>query len=241
MNLQNDGKDLTDDELVAFAKSGLDTAYVELCARHKKMAFSVIHRITKNWEDSEDALQDSLLKVHMHLGGFDGRSKFSTWFTRIAINTALMSIRRKKAHPTESLDDLTTHDGLEYRSFACPSPSPESQVAAMQMSFQLKQAIDRLPPSLRDVTTIRQSEDVSVAEVAAIAGISLAAAKSRLLRGRAKLSATIQGSGRGGRAFLTSISTLTPERRYRLKLNAGPLKGHHRGKIGWQGSTDYGR
>jgi RNA polymerase sigma-70 factor (ECF subfamily) len=192
MRLQDDGKGLTDDELVALAKSGVGFAYEELCSRYKQMAFSVIHRITKNWEDSEDVLQDSLLKVHTHIGSFDGRSKFSTWFTRIAINTALMSIRRRTAHPTESLSDLASHDGHEYRGLTCPSPSPETQVAARQMSHRLKQAIDRLPTNLRIVTTIRQSEDISVAEVATIAGISLAAAKSRLLRGRTRLSATMQ-------------------------------------------------
>ena len=90
----------TEDEvLVAAAKVGDHSAFAELWNRHSKRAFSTMYRITKNRQDAEDGLQDAFLKAYVHLNNFDGRSTFATWLTRIAINSALMILRKKRAHP----------------------------------------------------------------------------------------------------------------------------------------------
>ena len=86
----------TDEVLVAEAQSGDHLAFVELWTRHSNSAFRVVYRITGNQEDSEDVIQDAWIKAYVHLNTFDGRAKFSTWLTRIAINSALMILRRKQ-------------------------------------------------------------------------------------------------------------------------------------------------
>jgi RNA polymerase sigma-70 factor (ECF subfamily) len=82
--------DSSDMHLVAAAKNGDHQAYAELCRRHSKRTQRTVLRITRNIADAEDTLQESLLKAYMHIGEFDGRSAFSSWLTRIAINNALM-------------------------------------------------------------------------------------------------------------------------------------------------------
>jgi RNA polymerase sigma-70 factor, ECF subfamily len=164
-----------------------------LCQRHRLTVFYVINRVTKNWEDSEDALQETFLKVYLQLAGFDGKAKFSTWLTRVAINSALMSIRKRKSHPTQSLDEMTDGE-VQHLGRLRLVPTPEALVARSEMLSLLHEAVDRLPPTLRGVTKIRQAEDLSISEIANISGLSVAAAKSRLRRARRELTLTINGA-----------------------------------------------
>jgi len=178
---------LRDEKLVIRAKIGDGSAYGELCRRHSGMATRIIHRIVRNHEDTEDILQEAMLKGYRHLEGFDGRAKFSTWFTRISVNCALMLLRKRKSFHAQSLQDFARGESGECVQFSDGSPSPESIVAKAQLSSRLKRAIRGLPPVLRGVTEIRQSGDFSVSEIAGIAGLSVAATKSRLLRARKEL------------------------------------------------------
>jgi Sigma-70 region 2 len=89
----------TDEILVAAAKLGDRPAFAELWARHSKKSLQIAYQITKNREDAEDVLQEAWTKAYVHLKSFDGKARFSTWLTRIAINTALMTLRRKRARP----------------------------------------------------------------------------------------------------------------------------------------------
>ena len=88
-----------------FAHNGERLAYVELCLRHREMVFRTVLRVTHNMDDAEDILQDSWMRGFAHIGTFDGRSEFSTWVTRIAINSALTMIRRRRTKQEYSLDD----------------------------------------------------------------------------------------------------------------------------------------
>src|ERR1700678_1938440 len=88
--LDLDFQSMSDEGLIAAAQRGQEWAFVELCTRSSKRAFSTIYGVTKNREDAEDAMQDSMMRAFMHLKQFDGRSSFATWFTRIGINSALM-------------------------------------------------------------------------------------------------------------------------------------------------------
>src|ERR1700733_14812394 len=85
--------------LVAAAKNGDHQAYAELCRRHSRQIFQTVRRITGNISDAEDALQEAFLKAYVHIGEFEGRSAFSSCLTRIAINSALMLLRKKRAQP----------------------------------------------------------------------------------------------------------------------------------------------
>jgi DNA-directed RNA polymerase specialized sigma24 family protein len=95
---------LNDQNLVVRAKGGDTAAFVELGERHSTKVRRTVYRITRNWEDAEDALQESLLKAFRHLNGFENRSSFSSWLTKIAINSALMTLRKRRACKEVSMD-----------------------------------------------------------------------------------------------------------------------------------------
>ncbi len=181
---------MADDTLVEMAKAGGHLAYVELCRRHSSMAMRAVQRITRNKEDAEDVLQESLMKAFIHLRSFDGRAAFSTWLMRIAINSALMLIRKRRNHPETSLEgDL--EGGQSYFEISEPSLNPENHLYQREKEHQLRQAVGRLPPRLRVALELRHAQDASVREVAAVIGISVAATKSRLLRARTALRSSL--------------------------------------------------
>src|SRR5271170_8230202 len=96
--------DIPDVFLVAAAKDGNHQAYAELCRRHSKQILRTVLRITGNTADAEDMLQEALLKAYIHIEGFEGRSAFSSWITQIAINSALMLLRKKRSQPVYSFE-----------------------------------------------------------------------------------------------------------------------------------------
>ena len=94
----------TDEMLVEAARLGNRPAFAELWERHSNRAFRVANRISKNRDDAEDIIQEAWMKSYVHLNTSDGGAKFSTWLTRIVINSALMTLRRKRAHPETSME-----------------------------------------------------------------------------------------------------------------------------------------
>ena len=94
----------SDEVLVEMAKLRDHPAFAELWNRHSNTAFKAAYRVTRNRDDAEDAIQDAWMKAYAHLNTFDGREKFSTWLTRIAINSSLMILRRKRARPETSME-----------------------------------------------------------------------------------------------------------------------------------------
>jgi len=173
----------TDEVLVAAAKLGDHAAFLELWTRHSNKAFKKTYQITRNRDDAEDAIQDGWMKAYIHLNTFDGRSSFSTWLTRIAINSALMILRRKRVRPETSIE-IEDGDLRRHWEPADQSKSVEEFYARHERAEHLKRAICRLNPKLRAVVEIHQSNDSSLKEIAETAGISVAATKSRLLRAR---------------------------------------------------------
>jgi RNA polymerase sigma factor (sigma-70 family) len=174
----------SDESLVRSAKAGMHLAFAELCRRHSNRTLHMIRRITQNKEDAEDALQESLLKAFTHLNAFDGRSKFSTWLMRIAINTALMIVRKKRSHPESSFDG---DDVLPHLRRPDSALDPERHFLARERDLQLREAVRHLPPLLRETIVIRYSEEICLIEVAARTRASITATKSRLQRARKSL------------------------------------------------------
>lgn len=177
--------DTTDIVLVAAAKDGDHQAYTELCCRHSQRIFRTVLRITGNTADAEDALQEALLKAYIHIRGFKERSAFSTWLTRIAINSALMISRRKRSQPVYSFD--SGPGAAELPEPMETSHNPEESCIQNALENQLTQAIRSLSPHLRVVMQIRYREDAPLAQIAKRLGISEAAVKTRLLRARSKI------------------------------------------------------
>jgi RNA polymerase sigma-70 factor (ECF subfamily) len=176
----------TDEVLVAAAKLGDHLAFLELWTRHSNKAFKTAYRITGNRDDAEDAFQDAWMKAYVHLNTFDGRAQFSTWLTRIAINSSLMILRTKRAHPETSME-IRDGDTWQHWEIVDQMKNAEELYAAHERLERLRQTISRLQPSLRNVLEIHHSDDSSLKEVSEFAGISVAATKSRLSRAKKTL------------------------------------------------------
>jgi RNA polymerase sigma factor (sigma-70 family) len=190
------GPATSDEVLVAAAKLGNHPAFAELWRRYSNTALKIVYRVTGNRDDAEDAIQDAWMKAYLHLKTFDSRSKFSTWFTRIAINSALMILRKKRSHPETSMDWSDDGETWQQWEVGDKRANIEERYAKEEAEKDLHRAIHRLRPALRTIIEIQQSHDGSVKEIAGVAGISVAAAKSRLLRARTVLRRSLQSSVR---------------------------------------------
>jgi RNA polymerase sigma factor (sigma-70 family) len=186
---------LSDDALVSSAKRGEHSAFTELWHRHSGRTFTKVYRITVNRQDAEDALQDCFLSAFTHLETFDGRSQFSTWLTRIAINSALMILRRRKSRPSISMDSCVDGSSPLERMSIDPAPDAEAEYLRLERVRRLKQAIDQLHPRLRGVVELRVNQDHPLKDISARAGISLPAVKARLIRARGVLRQSMERTG----------------------------------------------
>ena len=174
-------------DLVDLAKSGDQMAYSELCKRHSHRVFMVLLRLTRNHEDAEDVLQESLLRAFTHLSQFDGRSAFRTWLTRIAINSAHMMHRKRRSRPEHSLDCLSEDRTWDQHQLADRALSAEEHLHRAERDSHIATAIQKLLVLLRIPLELHLSEAAPMDELATSLGISVPAAKSRLLRARARL------------------------------------------------------
>jgi RNA polymerase sigma factor (sigma-70 family) len=179
--------EMDDDFLVQSAQAGEEWAFVELCARNSKRVFNTIYGVTKNREDAEDALQDSIMRAFLHLKQFDGRSSFATWFTRIGINSALMILRKRRIRLETSIDATAEGETWQTWEIADHSADPEKHYVGHERSVHLKKAICRLPSALRLVVERGQMEGHSMKQIANNMGISIPATKSRLARAKVAL------------------------------------------------------
>jgi RNA polymerase sigma-70 factor (ECF subfamily) len=180
----------TDETLVAAAKLGNQLAFAELWTRHSNAAFKMAYRIMENRDDAEDVIQEAWMKAYVHLKTFRGTSKFSTWLTRITINSALMTLRSKRAHPETSME-IMDGESWQHCEIRDQAKDVEDFYEEQERAECLRRAICRLQPTLRSVIEIHQLNDRSVKEIAELAGISVAATKSRLLRARIILRRTL--------------------------------------------------
>jgi RNA polymerase sigma-70 factor, ECF subfamily len=173
--------------LVTAAKSGDVAAFEELVSRYESRIFRLTMNITQNREDAQDATQDAFLKSFQHLDRFQGDSRFYTWLVRIAVNEALMRLRKRRPNvfsldePVETDGDLIPHEIQDW------DPTPEQRYARTEMNSILNDAIGKLDPIFRTVFLLRDVEQVSTEDTAETLGISVPAVKSRLLRARLKL------------------------------------------------------
>jgi RNA polymerase sigma-70 factor, ECF subfamily len=174
--------------LVASAKAGDVTAFEELVRRYDRNVFRIAQHITQNREDAEDVVQDAFIKAYTNLKQFQGQSKFYTWLVRIAVNEALMKLRRRRPERTVSLDEeIQTEDDSVPREVADWSPNPEQQYTEGELRDILDKTIHGLPASFRTVFVLRDVEGLSTEETADALELSIPAVKSRLLRARLQL------------------------------------------------------
>jgi RNA polymerase sigma-70 factor (ECF subfamily) len=179
-----------DDEaaVVAQARLGDARAFNELLRRYEGKIFRLALHITQNREDAEDVLQETFLKAYEHLDQFQGQSKFYTWIVRIAVNQALMKLRKRKSDRSVSLDDtIDTGEDTVAREIAAWDENPEERYSREEMNRILGSAIDGLTPIYRTVFVLRDVDGLSTEETAEALDLSVPAVKSRLLRARLQL------------------------------------------------------
>jgi RNA polymerase sigma-70 factor (ECF subfamily) len=175
-------------ELVARAREGDSSAFSSLVKRYEGRIFRLAMNITQNREDAEDVLQESFFKAYEHLDQFLGNSKFYTWIVRIAVNQALMKLRKRRNDRTVSLDEqIDTGEDTVVREIATWDPDPEERYSREELNTILTEAVDELAPIYRTVFTLRDVDGLSTEETAEVLDLSIPAVKSRLLRARLQL------------------------------------------------------
>jgi RNA polymerase sigma-70 factor (ECF subfamily) len=203
------GEATDESSLVKAAKAGNMEAFEQLIRRYDRNVFRIAQHITQNREDAEDVVQDAFLKAFQNLGGFQEQSKFYTWLVRIAVNEALMKLRRRRTGKIVSLDeDVQTEEDSVPREVADWSPNPEQLYNQAELKDILEKTIQGLPAGFRTVFVLRDVEGLSTEETAEALNLSIPAVKSRLLRARLQLRNRLtkffrqrqQGNGDGARS-----------------------------------------
>ncbi len=175
----------SESQLVGAAKRGDRGAFDALLDRHVDSLFWSAFRITRQKEDAEDAVQDSMLRAFLHVRDFDERSRFATWLTRITINSALMILRKKRSAHEVSEEAVLEHNfEAESPHIVETAPNPEQCYAQAQKEELLREGIRRLRPAIRVALEIRELQEHSVKETAKLMGISVPAAKARIFHAK---------------------------------------------------------
>jgi RNA polymerase sigma-70 factor, ECF subfamily len=175
-----------DDEcLVSAAKAGNRSAFTELYERHSRKVLPRIYRITKNREDAEDAFQDAVLRAFVHLKSFEGRSNFTSWLTRIAINSALMILRKRRGGEV-SFEQISDDSEKNSRTWEPRDLAETAEAGYVRRETEelLRKAIQRLPCIFREAVELHLDREYSTNEIAQELGISPSATKTRLMRAR---------------------------------------------------------
>jgi RNA polymerase sigma-70 factor, ECF subfamily len=166
-----------------------DALFAELIGPSQERVYRLALRITRNTEDAEDVQQETLLKVHRKLGQFEGRSRLTTWISRIAINEALMCLRKRRSAFYLPLEETIqpAEENAASEDFQSPIEGPEAAYSRKELRELLKQAMERLRPAYRVVFLLRAVEQLSTGETAKVLQISASAVKARMRRARSEL------------------------------------------------------
>ena len=162
-------------------------AFAELHATYSRRLYKTIITITRNPQDAEDALQDTFLRAYLRLQSFEGRASIYSWLTRIAINSSLMILRRRRVGSEVSFDpQLDNRPETILFELRDSAPSPEEHCERHQLKLMLIRAIHGLDPHLRRPIQM-QMKGWTIREIGRALNISAAAVKTRLRRARLRL------------------------------------------------------
>lgn len=184
--MSRNGFSVSDVTLVAQAQRGDQSAFGELASRHSARIYGVSFKMLRNREDAEDNLQNALFKAHRKINQFEGKSRFSTWLTRIAINEAMMMLRKRAAElavPHISVDLMKCEPEVEIP-ISDSKADPERACIARELATK---AFRQLKPSLSTTFILHKAEGWTHPELARTMGADTSAIKSRIFRARARL------------------------------------------------------
>jgi RNA polymerase sigma-70 factor (ECF subfamily) len=185
-------QNVTKQELPAISldalKAGDRAEFARMVEVYSDQVYRLALKILGDAQDAEDVLQETFIKALRSVNGFEGRSSLSTWLYRIAVNEALMAIRRRKGETVSIDEEKEDEDGqtepVEIVDWCC---LPESEMMSAEARGFLDAAIQRLSPALSAVFVLRDIQGLSVRDTAETLNISETAVKTRLLRARLKL------------------------------------------------------
>ncbi len=176
-----------DAALVGLAKNGDRGAFEQLIQRHYQTCVNIAGCILHDWAEAQDQVQEACWKAFAHLDQYHGDAEFVTWMLRIVVNECLMLLRVRRRSHFCYLDDDRGESGGRPMELPSSTPDPEHEVASLQLEEVLRKEIRHIPPLLRNVLLLRDVQELPMTLVAERLGISVAAAKSRLLRARWEL------------------------------------------------------
>jgi RNA polymerase sigma-70 factor (ECF subfamily) len=173
---------LADEQIVEKVVAGQTALFEVLMRRHNERVYRAARAIIKDESEAEDIMQQAYVNAYSHLRQFDGRSRFSTWLTRIAIHEALARARRRGRYT-----DMEHPSALTVATSTAAPLDPERLAFSRELGALMESAIDRLPDGAREVFILRTVEGMNTEEVAAALDVSEAVVKTRLSRARATL------------------------------------------------------
>lgn len=181
-----------EESLLVCARAGDAAAFASLVMPHRDRILRLAQRILRNREDAEDAVQTAFLDAMRHLGSFQGRSRFSSWLTRIALNAAFMRLRSARRRAEMSLDEMVQRDTAGRLQVVDARSNPEQECSINEARVVLAKAMDRLGPLYSDVLHMFHMQQLSAKEAARILGVPVGTVKARLHRARSRLSRHLQ-------------------------------------------------
>jgi len=195
--IENQPAGQSDLSLVLAARAGSEAAFAELHRLYAHRLYKKIFSITRNHEDAEDVLQETLMRAYVALASFEGRSQFLSWLTRIAINASLMLLRKRRTRHEASTEPVS-FDGEEMPQLHVkdPCPNPEESCLLLERSRNTLHAIAALKTPLRTVLEIQVSQECSLQQIAQSLDVSVPTVKSRLYRARRRLALRTQSEAR---------------------------------------------
>lgn len=179
-----DGKALSDEEIVERLRLGETALFEILMRRYNQRLFRVTRAILGNDSESEDVMQEAYVRAYTHLNQYEGRAKFSTWLTKIAVHEALARVRQRQRLVELDADTAVDESAMKYRT---TSRNPEEELMSRTLALVLETAIDALPPTYRSVFMLREVEGLNTVETAECLSLSEETVKVRLHRARSLL------------------------------------------------------
>jgi len=201
--IQSEYASWLDVDLVEAAQAGDHVAFSELIRRFQPYCLKSALSILRDRQDAEDEVQNALWKAFEHIRQFQHEAKFSTWLSRIVVNQCLMRLRQRRRSKLVYVEDAIAGEETAALDLPDPRETPERSFGNRELASALRVEINRIPPLLRRVFLLRDVQELPMPEVADLLGISVAAAKSRLLRARVELRNRLtKYHGRHGEATL---------------------------------------
>lgn len=175
--------------LIEKARNGDMESFENLIKQSEKIVYNIAYRMMNHCEDVKDISQEVFIKVYKNLKNFDGKSSFSTWIYRIAVNTCIDEMRKRKGKQTVSIEEESQQEdgGIMKKQISAQTETPEEDYIKKEQQKELLLAVEELSPSHKTVLTLRDLEGFSYSEIAEITETSVGTVKSRLSRAREQL------------------------------------------------------